>query len=336
MQDLYAVLGVSERAGEDEIKQAFRAAAKRFHPDTPEGAKDKGRRFQAISAAYEILGDPTKRTKYDRGEIDANGETRPRRPDGPRTRADAWERPAQAAANGAANGHDKQNASRMDAFRWAFEKAFGMQPNADTRRKRRVEDLFAEFFGERQKGDKKGATRKGVDTHYDLTITFEEAVLGGTRRVKMPNGKRFDVKIPVGVNDGQIIRLKGLGEAGLAGGTDGDALVQIRIDKHPYYQREGRDIRLDLPVTLAEAMMGAKIRVPTLYGPVTLSIPENSNTGTVFRLKGKGLPQQGLADAGDLLVTLSVRLPEKTNGALAEAIRKWEAGNPYNPRKDMD
>jgi DnaJ-class molecular chaperone len=211
-----------------------------------------------------------------------------------------------------------------------------MQPNLDTRRKRRVEDLFAEFFGERQKGEKRGSTRKGVDTHYDLTITFEEAVLGGTRRVKMPNGKRFDVKIPVGVNDGQIVRLKGLGEAGLAGGTDGDALVQIKIDKHPYYRREGRDIRLDLPVTLAEAMMGAKIKVPTLYGPVTLTIPDNSNTGTVFRLKGKGLPQQGLADAGDLLVTLSVRLPDKTSGPLADAVRKWEANNPYHPRKDME
>lgn len=336
MQDLYSVLGVPERAGEDEIKQAFRSAAKRFHPDTPEGAKDQGRRFQALSAAYEILGDPAKRRQYDLGEIDANGEPRPKRPDGPRTRADAWTKPAETHANGAANGAGKQNSSRLDAFRWAFEKAFGAQNNPDARRKRRVEDLFAEFFGERKNGEKRGSTRKGVDTHYDLTIAFEEAVLGGTRRVKMPNGKRFDVKIPAGVNDGQIIRLKGLGEAGIAGGTDGDALVQIKIDKHPYYRREGRDIRLDMPVTLAEAMMGAKIKVPTLYGPVTLTIPDNSNTGTVFRLKGKGLPQQGLADAGDLLVTLSVRLPDKTSGPLADAVRKWEAGNPYNPRKDME
>jgi DnaJ-class molecular chaperone len=340
MQDLYAVLGVSERAGEDEIKHAFRSAAKRFHPDTPEGAKDKGRRFQSISAAYEILGDPAKRRQYDLGEIDANGEPRPKRADGPRTRADAWSKPAAAHANGPANGSgkekEKQSASRLDAFRWAFEKAFGMQPNMDTRRKRRVEDLFAEFFGERQKGEKRGSARKGVDTHYDLTITFEEAVLGGTRRVKMPNGKRFDVKIPVGVNDGQIIRLKGLGEPGLAGGTDGDALVQIKIDRHPYYRREGRDIRLELPVTLTEAMLGAKIKVPTLYGPVTLSIPENSNTGTVFRLKGKGLPQQGLADAGDLLVGLAVRLPDKSTGPLADAVRKWESSNPYYPRKDIE
>jgi DnaJ-class molecular chaperone len=334
MQDLYAVLGVPERAGEDEIKQAFRAGAKKFHPDTAEGAKDKGRRFQALSAAYEILGDPAKRRQYDLGEIDANGEPRPKRPDGPRTRPDAWAKPPEAAANGAAK--EKEKASRLDAFRWAFEKAFGAQPNLDSRRKRRVEDLFAEFFGERQKGEKRGSARKGVDTHYDLTIAFEEAVLGGTRRVKMPNGKRFDVKIPAGVNDGQIIRLKGLGETGLAGGADGDALVQIKIDKHPYYRREGRDIRLDMPVTLTEAMMGAKLKVPTLYGPVTLSIPENSNTGTVFRLKGKGLPQQGLADAGDLLVTLSVRLPDKTQGPLADAVRKWEANNPYNPRKGME
>jgi DnaJ-class molecular chaperone len=337
MQDPYAVLGVSERASEDEIKHAFRSAAKRYHPDTAEGAKDKGRRFQALSAAYEILGDPDKRRRYDLGEIDANGEPRPKRPDGPRTRADAWSKPQEPQTNGAANGAGKQqSSSRLDAFRWAFEKAFGAQPNLDARRKRRVEDLFAEFFGERQKGEKRGAARKGVDTHYDLRITFEEAVLGGTRRVKMPNGKRFDVKIPVGVNDGQIIRLKGLGETGLAGGADGDALVQIGIDKHPYYRREGRDIRLDLPVTLAEAMMGAKIKVPTLYGPVTLVIPEGSNTGTVFRIKGKGLPEQGLAAAGDLLVSLSVRLPDKASAPFTDAVRKWEANNPYNPRKEME
>ena len=123
MQDLYAVLGVSERAGEDEIKQAFRSAAKRFHPDTPEGAKDKGRRFQALSAAYEILGDPTKRRQYDLGEIDANGEARPKRPDGPRTRPDAWNKPPSPHANGASPGADKPQTSRLDAFRWAFEKA---------------------------------------------------------------------------------------------------------------------------------------------------------------------------------------------------------------------
>jgi DnaJ-class molecular chaperone len=222
----------------------------------------------------------------------------------------------------------------MDAFRWAFEKAFGLQPNMDTRRKRRVEDLFAEFFGERQKGEKKGATtRKGVDALYDLTITFEEAILGGTRRVKMPNGKRFDVKIPVGVADGQTIRLKGLGEAGLAGGPDGDALVTIRIDKHPYFRRDGRDIRLDLPVTLAEAMTGAKIQLPTLFGPVTLTVPENSNTGTVFRIKGKGVPAAGISEAGDLLVTLAVHLPDKAGAVLTDAVRKWESKNPYYPRK---
>jgi DnaJ-class molecular chaperone len=333
MHDLYAVLGVSVGATDDEVKHAFRSAAKRFHPDTPEGAKDKGKRFQALNAAYEILGDAAKRAQYDRGEIDHNGDPRPRKADGPRTRADAWERAAP-------NGHAAPNATgRMDAaqaFRWAYEKAFGVQPTMDSRRKRRVEDLFAEFFGERTKGEKRGAVRKGVDTQYDLSITFEEAALGGTRRVKMPNAKRFDVRIPVGVAEGQVIRLKGLGEPGLAGGPDGDALVTVKIDKHPYYRRDGRDIRLDLPVTMSEALLGAKIKVPTLHGPVSLTIPERSNTGAIFRLKGKGLPAQGMQEAGDQLVTLVVHLPDRPGAALSDAIRKWEASNPYYPRKDME
>ena len=338
MQDLYAVLGVAPGAGDDEVKHAYRSAAKRWHPDTPDGAKDKGRRFQSLNAAYEILGDHTKRGQYDRGEIDGNGDPRPRKADGPRTRADAWEKPTNGASP-AANGNGHATSSRMDAgqaFRWAFEKAFGTQPTSESRRKRRVEDLFSEFFGERQKGEKKSATRKGVDSLYDLVITFEEAVLGGTRRVKMPTGKRFDVRIPVGVFEGQVIRLKGLGEQGLAGGPDGDALITVKIEKHPFFRREGRDVRLELPVTLSEALMGAKIKVPTLYGPVTLVVPENSNTGSVFRLKGKGLPAQGMLEAGDQLVSLVLHLPDKANANLADAVRRWEASNPYYPRKGMD
>jgi DnaJ-class molecular chaperone len=342
MQDLYSVLGVAKGASEDDVKHAFRSLAKRWHPDTADGAADKGKRFQALNAAYEILSDANKRVQYDRGEIDWAGNPKPQNANGPQSNPAAKSNGSNGAAHGAngkngANGHGEGN-GRMDAaqaFRWAFEKAFGMQPNLDTRRKRRVEDLFAEFFGERQKADRKSSTRKGVDTLYDLSITFEEAVLGGTRRVKMPNGKRFDVRVPVGVREGQVIRLKSLGEPGLAGGPDGDALITVKIEEHPFYKRDGRDITLDLPVTLSEAVLGAKIKVPTLHGPVTMAIPENSNSGTVFRLKGKGVPQLGIHEAGDQLVTLVVQLPEKGNAALQDFVRRWEAAHPYQPRKGM-
>lgn len=325
MQDLYAVLGVPRSAADDEIKQAFRTLAKRFHPDTPDGAADKGRRFQQLNAAYEILSDQSKRGQYDRGEIDGHGNPRPRKAEGPRTRPDSWTH---------VNGHGGPMAERRDSggSRWSFARAFGLGQTPDGRRKKRVEELFSEFFGERQKGAK-GAARKGIDSQYELSITFEEAILGGTRRVKMPNGRRFDVKVPIGVKEGQVIRLKGLGESGLAGGIDGDALVTIRIETHPYFRREGRDILLELPVTLAEAICGAKVKVPTLQGPVTMTIPEGTNSGAVFRLKGKGVPGQNLADAGDQLVTVVVHLPEKPNGALTDFVKRWEAQNRYNPRK---
>ncbi|HAH10492.1 MAG TPA: molecular chaperone DnaJ, partial [Alphaproteobacteria bacterium] len=330
MHDPYSVLGVPRGASDDEIKQAFRAGAKRWHPDTPEGASDRGRRFKVLTSAYEILGDPVKRGQYDRGEIDGNGDARPRKADGPRTRADAWDQVApQPHANGSTNGHAGPAStgsinSASKAIRWAFEKAFGLHSNPDNRRRRRVDDLFAEFFADERRDSKPSSTRKGLDLLYDLSITFEEAVLGGLRRVKMPNGKRFDVKVPAGVREGQVIRLKGLGEQGLLDGPNGDALVTISIEPHPFYRREGRDVRLDLPVTLLEALSGARIKVPTLYGPVTMTIPENANSGDVYRLKGKGVPAQGVQEAGDQLVSLVVRLPDKLNPALAEAVRRWE------------
>jgi DnaJ-class molecular chaperone len=353
MYDPYSVLGLPRTAGEDEVKQAFRSLAKRFHPDTPEGASDKGRRFKDLSIAYEILGDAKKRRMYDRGEIDAAGNPRHgyvQRPEeevevdaepvfdlGGATVAEDPPKPKN--GNGKANGNGSGNSqadNTSSAFRNAFERAFGAGPSAPPpKNNSRVEDLFSEFFGERNGSTKRTQAGKGVDNHFELQLTFEEAMLGGTRRVKLPDNKRFDVRIPIGVRDGQTIRLKGHGEAAYASNTPGDALIKIVIEPHPYFRRDGHDILLNLPITLGEALQGGKISVPTLHGPVTMSIPAKTNAGQVLRLKGKGVPAHSVHAAGDQLVTLQIVLPEGADENLSEIVKRWETANPYDPRSKL-
>ena len=330
MYDPYSVLGVPRSANDDDIKQAFRSLAKRFHPDTAEGSSDKGRRFRDLSIAYEILGNQAKRRSYDRGEIDAHGNPRPGYTPPPEAEADedgdieTITRPEKEKTNGAhVNGEANGKSS--------FDKAFGVGPASE--RKSRVEDLFAEFFGERSNGRKRPTPGKGLDTHYDLLITFEEAALGGTRRVKLPSGTRFDVRVPAGVREGQTIRLRDLGEPGLPGGSAGDALITIAIEPHPYFRREGKDIYLELPITLNEALHGAKVKVPTLQGPVTMQVPPGANAGQQLRLKGKGIPGQGLQAAGDEIVTLQIVLPDQSDNNLSDIVKRWETAHPYDPRK---
>jgi DnaJ-class molecular chaperone len=343
MYDPYSVLGLPRNAGEDEVKQAFRTLAKRFHPDTPEGASDKGRRFKDLSIAYEILGDAKKRKAYDRGEIDAHGNPRPGytpRPE-PEPEAEpvfdlggaAFEEPPMR-PQAQSQAHHGEAAST--AFRSAFERAFGAgKGGASQRNDNRVEDLFSEFFGDRNGPQARPAPGKGVDSHFELQITFEEAVLGGTRRVKLPDGKRFDVRIPIGIKDGQSVRLRGHGEPAYARDESGDAFITINIEPHPYFRREGHDILLNLPITLGEALHGAKINVPTLQGPVSMSIPAGSSSGQVLRLKGKGVPAHTVHAAGDQLVTLQIVLPEESDQNLSDIVKRWEAAHPYDPRKKM-
>jgi DnaJ-class molecular chaperone len=356
MYDPYSVLGLPRTAGEDEVKQAFRTLAKRFHPDTPEGASDKGRRFKDLSIAYEILGDAKKRRAYDRGEIDAHGNPRPgyvpRAEEevveaepvfdlGGATVAEEPPKAKNGSSNG--NGHAKTNGngaaqgdSASSAFRNAFERAFGGGAGAPPpKNNSRVEDLFSEFFGERNGQAKRTPPGKAPDNHFELQITFEEAMLGGTRRVKLPDGKRFDVRIPIGVRDGQTVRLKGHGEAAYASNPPGDALIKITIEPHPYFRRDGHDILLNLPITLGEALHGGKISVPTLHGPVTMSIPPRTNAGQVLRLKGKGVPAHSVHAAGDQLVTLQIVLPEGADDNLSEIVKRWETANPYDPRSKL-
>jgi DnaJ-class molecular chaperone len=360
MYDPYSVLGLSRNAGEDEVKHAFRRLAKRFHPDTPEGASDKGRRFKDLSIAYEILGDAAKRRAYDRGEIDAHGNPRAgyRPPADPQpdpepgynagrtqragnrasgTRSGYGAAPQQGGQSAGASATRETRAEDPGSpFRSAFERAFGgtvggtgssAESRTSSKSESRVEDLFAEFFG-----DQADTRRPPGEGHFDLQITFEEAVLGGTRRVKLPNGKRFDVRIPIGVNDGHTIRLSG---SSLQGENSGEAAVVITVEAHPYFRRDGNDIHLNLPITLAEAVHGAKVNVPTLHGAVAMSIPSGSSSGQVLRLKGKGVPAHTIHAAGDQLVTIQLVLPETVDHELAEMVKRWEAQHPYDPRKKL-
>jgi DnaJ-class molecular chaperone len=319
MRDPYDVLGLSRTASEAEIKKAFRTLAKKHHPDTHAGDAGAQKRFQEISAAYDILGDKTKRAKFDAGEIGPDGN--PRGFD-----------PRQGFNQGA--GFDPRN------FRQGFPGEGGARnfhftwdeaPGGPGGQGFSAEDLFADFLGAgRGRGRR---AQKGEDFSAAVTVSFAEAATGGTRRVVLQNGEQIDVKIPIGVKDGQVVRVKGRGGAGRNGGPNGDILLQVSVAPHPYMTRDGEDLKLDLPVTLKEAVLGGKVPVPVLTGTVSLTIPPGSNSGTVLRLKGKGIPAHAGIAAGDLYVRLVVTLPEGADEALKRFAQGWGAA--YDPRARM-
>jgi DnaJ-class molecular chaperone len=307
MRDPYEVLGVSRSASEAEIKKAFRTLAKKHHPDTKGGDTAAKKRFQEISAAYDIVGDKEKRAKFDAGHIDAQGNPRGFDPRG----------------QGAAGNPFAQGPGGFH-YTWAGR---GERPDPSAEGFR-PEDLFADLLGGRGRG--RAQPRAGQDFEVQTTVSFEEAAGGGTRRIVLPNGEQIDVRIPPGIKDGQQIRLKGRGGAGLAGGPPGDVMIHVSVAPHPYFTRDGRDLKIDLPVSLKEAVLGAKVPVQTLSGSVSLSIPPHSNSGKVLRLKGKGFPGAGKEPAGDLYVRLIVTLPEGEDAELQSFAERWKAK--YDPR----
>jgi DnaJ-class molecular chaperone len=313
MRDPYEVLGVSKTASEAEIKKAFRSLAKKHHPDTHGGDKSAQKRFQEISGAYEIVGDKEKRAKFDRGEIDASGNPRGFDP-----RAHGFEGGPYGGAGG--------GAPRDFHYTWSSE-------DGDTVEGFRPEEIFSDLFGGGGGGRRRAGPRRGQDTAYALTIGFEEAAAGGTRRITLPDGRELDVRIPAGLKDGQQIRLKGQGAPGRNNGPTGDILLTVSVAPHAYLTRDGNDLKMDLPVTLKEAVLGGKVPVPTLGGPVTLTVPAGSNTGSVLRLKGKGVPAHSGEQAGNLYVRLVVSLPEKPDAALKQFAERWAAD--YDPRAKL-
>jgi len=296
VKDLYETLGVERSASSDAIQKAYRRLAKKLHPDLNPGNKDSEERFKEISVAYGLLSDADKRARYDRGEIDATGAEKPR------------QRFYKDFAAEAATDQPYQNCSGFTDF-------------AD-------HDILSELF-------RRGANNaRGPDVHYHLPIKFLEAITGETKRLTLPDGGTLDVTIPAGIQDGQVLRLRGKGRPGVGEGEAGDALVEIAVKPHRFFTREGNDIYLDLPVTLSEAIVGARINVPTPTGSVTMTVPKGSNTGTVLRLRGKGVPRRN-GGHGDELVKLKVMLPEQPDAELEAFAAGWQGGKAYDPRRDM-
>ena len=289
--DPYKTLGVKMDASQEEIQKAYRRRAKKLHPDLNPGDSHAEEQFKEVSAAYDLLSDPEKRTRYDRGEIDASGAERPER----RYYRDFGERRA---GNPYAS-----NAGFADFSDFA---------DAD--------DIMSAFFG---RSGQRNRNRRGSDARYSLDVDFLDAVNGGTRTVTLPDGSTLDVKIPPGTRDGQTLRLRGKGEPGLGEGSPGDALIQVHVRPHPLFRREGDDIQIDLPISVRDAVLGGKLRVPTPTGTVTMTIPKWSNTGAKLRLKGKGILRPD-GSRGDEFVTLKIMLPEKPDPELERCIAQWQ------------
>lgn len=313
-RDPYEVLGVSKKASEAEIKKAFRTLAKKYHPDSHGNDPNAVKKFQEANTAYEIVGDKEKRVQFDRGEIDANGQPRGFDPGAQGYGGGFHPRGAGAGAGGAGPG----------GFRWSTSEEGGFD----------AEDILSDLFGGLGgRGRANKQPRKGEDLQFTTTVTLEEAVQGGTRRVVLGDGRQVEVRIPPGVKDGQVIRLRGQGMGGRKGGPPGDAMITVNIAPHPRIHREGKDLRMDIPITLQEAVLGGKIEVPTLSGSVAVTVPPHSNSGKTLRLKGKGLPASGSDQAGDLYIKLVIALPETTDAKLEAFAKGWNAD--YDPRAKL-
>jgi DnaJ-class molecular chaperone len=293
--DPYTVLGVKRNASQGDIQKAYRRLAKKLHPDLNPGNKRAEEQFKEVSAAYDLLGDTDKRARYDRGEIDASGAERPQQ---------------HFYRDFAEGGSQYTNDAGFSDFA--------------------ADDILSQIFG---RGGRANVRMPGADAHYRLELDFLDAINGGKRHITLPDGSVLDVNIPPGTRDGQVLRLRGKGRPGIGGGPAGDALVEIEVRPHRIFTRKGDDIHVDLPISLREAVLGGKVKVPTPAGSVTMTVPRWSNTGTVLRLKGKGVPRVD-GSKGDEFVTLKVMLPEKPDPELETFVAKWRGA--YSPRQAME
>jgi DnaJ-class molecular chaperone len=310
MRDPYDVLGVSKTASEAEIKSAFRKLAKKYHPDQSKELKAK-ERFAEVGSAYEILGDDKKRKAFDRGEIDAEG--KPRAPQ----------------FEGFGFGGQPGGAGRGDFRNFGFDFGAG---GSSTQSGSIDPDILAELFGAGRTRGRSQAAAHGEDIGVTIAVPLTTIAQGGTTRVILPTGKSLDVAVPAGIEEGKSIRLRGQGHPARRGGSPGDVIVTIRYVPHSLFKVEGRDLRLDLPITLYEAILGARVRAPTLSGEVEVSIAPGANGGRVLRLRGKGLPSGADQAAGDLLATLRIVLPNEPDAELTALMKTMRDQKPYQPR----
>jgi DnaJ-class molecular chaperone len=294
MDDPYKLLGVERDASAAAIQKAYRKLAKLHHPDLNPGKPEAAAKFQEISAANALLSDAEKRAAYDRGEIDAEGAPR------------------------APRGFYRDHGDRADRSKYQADPSFGDED---------LESLFRNAFSQRQRG---GFAMRGADLHFTLSVGFIEAAKGGVKRLTLPDGGTLDVTLPAGIGDNQILRLKGKGQGGTGGGPSGDALIEITVNPHPFFRREGKDVVVELPITIQEAIVGAKVRVPTIDGPVNLTVAPRSNSGTRLRLKGRGIA------GGHQYVELKIVLSPSPEPALEAFLADWQPAHPFDPRAGME
>lgn len=305
MADPYAILGVTRSADEKDIKSAYRKLAKELHPDRNKDNPAAADRFAEVTHAYDLLSDKDKRARFDRGEIDADGN------------------PAMPFGGGGFGGGGSRGGGGPRGYSARDFQGFGAEENID------LGDIFDGLFGGRARGAGPGGfsraappPMRGANISYRLNVPFVDAAALKPQRITLGDGKTIDLKLPAGVDSGTQMRLKGKGEPGPGGA--GDALVTVQVDAHPFFTRQGDDVRLELPITLDEAVNGAKVRVPTVDGPVLLTVAAGSGSGKVLRLKGKGFSRKA-GGRGDQLVELQIQLPDDM-ADLSERLQGWRDG----------
>lgn len=299
MTDPYAILGVSRTATADEIRRAYRKLAKELHPDARPGDSAAEERFKLVGQAFKLLSDKQQRARFDRGEIDADGNERA-------------------------------------AFRYRSRQGGPAGARGPSGRFEDISDIFSDLFAggggqQRRPGAGHEAPARGQDLKTGVRVNFEEAILGVKRKVTLPDDRSVELTIPAGVEAGQVLRLRQQGGPGRNGGPRGDVLVDVSVRPHPFFTRDGKDVRVDLPISLKEALFGGSVRVPTVEGLVDLRVPAGANSGALLRLRGKGAPAKSGA-RGDQIIRLIVDIP-LNDPALERFVEDWVPPQGYDPRR---